>query len=255
MINHFCRLAAACVLVVFSVSAVMAAPLNVVHSGKWPPYSDQGLPGQGLGVELVTEAFKRAGYETYLSTDTWERILEGGKIGVYDVVATAWYSDARSQYLEFSEPYLESYVRFITKKGSKFRFNDMNDLGGQMIGTLIDYAYEPQFDAARDLIKISERNMVQNLLKLNQGRIDATLGDERVLKYQINQYLPNSMSGFEILPKPLTVSGIFIGVSRENPDHEKIVADFNKAIEAMKKDGSYDRIIEKHNAYIEQPAS
>lgn len=247
--------AAAFLLLSILTQAAIAAPLNVVHSGKWPPYSDQGLPGQGLGVELVTEAFKRAGYETYLSTDSWERILEGGKIGVYDVVATAWYSDQRNDYLDFSEPYLETYVRFITKKGSKFKFNGLEDLRGQMIGVLIDYAYDPGFDQSRDLIKIPERNMVQNLLKLKQGRIDATLGDERVLKYQINQYMPNTMPQFEILPKPLTVSGIHVGVSRENPDHAKIVADFNKAIETMKKDGSYQKILDKHNAYIEKPAS
>ena len=42
--------------------ASLAQTLNVVHSGKWPPYADAGLPAQGLAVELVTTALKRAGY-------------------------------------------------------------------------------------------------------------------------------------------------------------------------------------------------
>ena len=53
----------------------MATELNVVHSGKWPPYADAGLPGQGLAVELVTTALKKAGYETFMRIDSLDRIL------------------------------------------------------------------------------------------------------------------------------------------------------------------------------------
>lgn len=233
---------------------VLATDLNIVHSGKWPPYADAGLPGQGLGVEIVTTALKRAGYTTYMRIDSLDRILEGGSIGVYDVFATPWYSDARNQYLEFSEPYLESYVRFIKKKDLDFTYESFDDLKGMMIGTVQDYAYDEQFNDSRALIKISERNLIQNLLKLTQGRIDLTLDDELVLQYEINQYMPNSMQELEFLPKPLAVRGIHIGVSRENPDHEKIVAAFNKAIGEMKKDGSYDTIVAKHHIYIKKPA-
>jgi len=96
---------------------------------------------------------------------------------------------------------------------------------------------------------------IQNLLKLKQGSIDATLDDERVLTDQVNQFMPNSMSGFEFIATPLIVSGIHIGVSRQNPEHEKMVADFERTIEAMRKDGSYDRLLEGHRSYIEQPVS
>ena len=234
---------------------VMATDLNVVHSGKWPPYADAGLPGQGLGVEIVTTALKRAGYTTYMRIDSLDRILEGGSLGVYDVFATPWYSDARNQYLMFSEPYLESYIRFIKKKDKDFTYESFGDLKGMMIGIVQDYAYDEEFNDSRDLIKISERNLIQNLLKLTQGRIDTTLDDELVLQYEINQYMPNSMKELEFLPKPLAVRGIHIGVSRENPDHEKIVAAFNKAIKEMKKDGSYDTIVSKHHIYIKKPAN
>jgi len=54
------------------------------------------------------------------------------------------------------------------------------------------------------------------------------------------------MAKLEILEKPLAVRGVNIGVSRKNPDHEKIVADFNKAIATMKQDGTYARILQKH---------
>ena len=102
-------------LLALSTPAI-AADLNVVHSGNWPPYADAGLPGQGLAVEIVTTALQRAGYTTYMRIDSLDRILEGGALGVYDVFATPWYSDARNKYLDYSEPYLQSYIRFIKRK-------------------------------------------------------------------------------------------------------------------------------------------
>lgn len=232
----------------------LATDLNVVHSGKWPPYADASLPGQGLAVEIVTTALKRAGYTTYMRVDSLDRILEGGALGVYDVFATPWYSDARNQYLDYSEPYLESYIRFIKKKDKKLRYESLDDLKGVMVGTVQDYAYGPEFDQARGIIKIPERNLIQNLLKLTQGRIDLTLDDELVVQYEINSYMPNSMAELEFLAVPLAVRGIHIGVSRENPQHARIVDDFNKAVAAMKKDGSFDAIVAKHNIYITKPA-
>jgi len=238
-----------------SQTASAAEGLNIVYSGKWPPYADANLPQQGLGVDLVTTALQKAGYDTFLHIDSLDRILEGGKLGVYDVFATPWYSDTRNQYLDYSKPYLESYIRFVKKKGSDFEFNDFNDLDGMMIGIVQDYAYDEQFNESRKLIKIVERNLIQNLLKLKQGRLDLAVDDELVLQYEINQYMPNSMNKFEFLSKPLAVRGIHIGVSRENPNHAKIVAAFDKAIAEMKKDGSYDKIVQKHYAYIKKPAN
>lgn len=228
--------------------------LNVVHSGTWPPYSDQDLPEQGLAIDLVRTALTRAGYTMQLRTDSLDRILEGGKIGVYDVFATPWYSAERNEYLAFSEPYLESRIRFVKQKGSKFAFTGLEDLKGVRIGVVRGYAYEDTFNESRQITKVDERNLIQNLLKLTQGRIDLTLDDELVLRYELNRFLPKSMEKLEFLDKPLAVRGIHIGVSRENPEHEKIIDDFNKSIAAMKKDGSYDRILQKHMAYINKPA-
>ncbi len=248
------RVVAALVLYAMFPLTSLALDLSVVHSGNWPPYSDEGLPGQGLAIELVTTALQRAGHKTFVRVDSLNRILEGGKIGVYDVFATPWYSEERNEYLAFSAPYLESHIHFVKRKDKDFEFNDFADLKGMMIGVVKDYAYDDAFNQSRDLIKISERNLIQNLLKLTQNRLDLTLDDELVLQYEINRYMPNSMANLAFLPKPLAVRGVHIGVSRENSAHGQIVADFDKAIADMKKDGSYNKIVAKHKAYIEKPA-
>jgi polar amino acid transport system substrate-binding protein len=232
----------------------MASDLNVVHTGNWPPYSAEELPGQGLAIELVTSALQRAGYTIQLRVDTLDRILEGSKLGVYDVFATPWYSDERNRYLDFSEPYLESTIRFLKRKETKFDYRGLPSLEGMKIGIVRDYAYDEAFSQSPDVNTVSERNLVQNLLKLTQRRIDLTLDDELVLQYEINRFMPHSMAQLEFVAEPLAVRGVHIGVSRKNPEHEKIVADFNAAIATMKKDGSYGRIVQRHMAYIRPTA-
>ena len=46
-----------------------------------------------------------------------------------------------------------------------------------------------------------------------------------------------------IIRNPFTTRGMRIGVSRQNPNHEKIIAAFNESIAEMREDGSYNAIL------------
>jgi polar amino acid transport system substrate-binding protein len=239
-------IACALSLVFMLLHTATAGELKVVHSGNWPPYSGADLPGQGLAIELVTTALERAGYSASVSIDSLERILEGSRTGSYDVFATPWYTLERDQYLHFSRPYLESSIRFIKRKHSDFAYRAFDDLEGLKIGVVQDYAYDEDFNQSPTIEKVSANSLTQNLRKLLAKEIDLTLDDKRVLLYEIERSMPDAMTTLEILEKPLVVRGVNIGVSRKNPDHARIVADFDKAIAAMKQDGSYEAILKKH---------
>ena len=48
------------------------------------------------------------------------------------------------------------------------------------------------------------------------------------------------------MPKALSENQLHILVSLKTPGHDKIVADFDREITAMKADGSYERLIKAH---------
>jgi polar amino acid transport system substrate-binding protein len=50
----------------------------------------------------------------------------------------------------------------------------------------------------------------------------------------------------EFLPKPLSENSLHILVSLKNPQHEQIVAGFDREIAAMKVDGSYEKLMRQH---------
>lgn len=217
-----------------------------VAANTWPPYVDESLPGSGLAMEIVSTAFERAGYPIQVSIQSWPRTLEGARVGVYDVIAAAWYSDERAATLAFSKPYYYNEIRFLKRKGTDIHYQQLSDLKGLLIGVVRDYAYSDEFNRSPELARVGANHVIQNLLRLTQGQIDLTLGDELVLRYQLQAFLPNAIQNLEFLPKPLTRKGIHVAVSKENPAHARIVAEFDKALAQTKADGTWQRIVDGH---------
>lgn len=227
---------------------VQACPAQTISmvSNQWPPYVDDAAPEKGLAVELVTKALQRKGYQSRLHIDSWQRALEGVQIGVFDATCAIWKTVKREQTLLFSEPYLTNKISFIKKKSLTVDYTHFTDLTGFIIGTLRDYAYDEKFTQSRALIKIPANHIIQNLQKLNQGSIDLTVGDERAIKYALQQYLPRHANSFEFLAPPLAYKKLYLAVSKSNKAAQTIIDDFNQAINEMKQDGSYDQIISKY---------
>lgn len=236
---------------VLATSTVYAERLQIVAEA-WPPYVDNKLPGKGVAIELVTTAFERAGYEQRLVNDNWSRALEGARIGVYDVVANIWHTDERARDLSYSDPYLSNDIRLIKRRGRDVRFNRMDDLKGLLIGVVKDYAYPQAFTAAK-LTRVSRDNVLSALGDLVKGQDDVVIGDKRAIEYAIENFLPNESQHLEFLPKSVGENKLYVAVSKANPKHEKITRDFNRALKAMKKDGTYQKILASHRFPTRQP--
>ncbi len=224
---------------------VLSASLTIV-AGRWPPFVDQSMAENGLAMEIVSSAFERAGYQPAIHIETWPRALEGLEIGIYDVVGTVWKTPEREDLFIFSDPYWINQIKFIKKKNLNVRYDNLDDLSGYIIGIVKDYAYGEEFDSSQTLIKIPQNHIIQNLSKLREGDIELTLGDEIAVRYELNQYMKDSISKFDFLEKPLATKELYIAVSKQNPRAKKIVSDFNRALQEMKKDGSFDAIAKKY---------
>ncbi len=212
------------------------------------PYIGNELPNQGLSIEIINTAFERAGYKTNFVFETWPRAYEGALINIYDVIGSIWHTSEREKDFVFSDAYLFHEIKFIKRKvDTNIKFNNLDDLQGLLIGTLKGYAYRDDFTQSRKFIKMQQNHLIQNLLFLTQENIDMTLGDVRKIRYEINKYMKRSMKNLETLPQALSKRGTHIAVSKSNPAHAEIIVKFNKALAAMKRDGTYDAIIKKHD--------
>jgi polar amino acid transport system substrate-binding protein len=227
----------------FTTANAESKPLKIAGS-VWPPFIVNQGAEKGAATALVSEILKRAGYKTEITIESWPRTLEGTSAGIYDVIISAWYTKERESHFQFTDPYFVNTIQFVKRKGAPINFRTYQDLKGLVIGVVNGYAYGEEFDNAQGILKLPSNHLIQNLLKLQQGRIDLTLGDKWVVRHELTEYFPTAIKDFEFLGKPVATRTLHAAVSRAHPEHDKIVKAFNKALKSMKADGSYEKILD-----------
>lgn len=222
-----------------------ATQLNVATS-EWVPYVGKQLPKQGLAIDIVSTALQRAGYQPNVTIDVWSRTLQGADVGVYDLIAAAWYNEKRARHFTFSKPYLHNEIKLLKHVDSDFQFKSVADLKGRMVGVINNYAYGEGFNQAEGMLRIPGTHVLENILRVLNRELELTLDDERVLKYEIKHNIDTNKDKLVIMPKSLSKNGLHIAVSKKNPRHREIAQAFDKAIAEMKKDGTFERILKAH---------
>lgn len=230
-----------------SVAAVAQQSVRLMANTS-PPYADAKLPEQGLALELVRHVFKGTDYTPEITIEGWSRAVEGARIGVYDGLAAAWYTDERNKDLYFSEPYLRSELILLKLRSDQNRYNKLEHLAGGRLGVRADYAYGIDFDAVPNLTLVQENHMIQNLLNLLNGSVDYVIGDQRTITLQLHEYLEDKITQFEVMEISLPHRERHVAASRSMPGHEKMIAEFNTALAKARKDGSHAAIVKKWDA-------
>jgi len=223
-------------------SAVAGEALRVTASA-WPPYVDEALPDRGLAISLVTTALQRAGYPSVVKLEPWPEALEATVAGKYDVLASVWHTKERAQALSFSQPFITNHLKLIRRRDRDLVLRDVSDLEGLRVGVVADYAYTDEAYRATGLHLVAGGGVLDNLRALNDGKVDVVFADERVALYELNQKLVEQVRHVIVLPRSWVERGLRIAVPKKNPQHRQIVEAFDRAIEDMRKDGSYFAIL------------
>jgi polar amino acid transport system substrate-binding protein len=230
---------------VFGSGVAMAQQKVRLMANTSPPYADVKLPEQGLALELVNHIYAGTAYTPDITIENWSRAVEGARLGVYDGLAAAWYSDERNKDLMFSEPYLRSELIILKRRGDTGNYSELGDLAGRRLGVRVDYAYGVDFAAISDLTLVEENHMIQNLLNLLNGSVDFVIGDQRTIILQLHEYLADRITQFEVLQIELPHVERHVAASRSLAGHEKMIAEFNRALAQSRKDGSHQAIVKK----------
>jgi polar amino acid transport system substrate-binding protein len=166
--------------------------------------------------------------------------------GRYDVLVNAWYDEARTKLGQFSSEYLLNRVRFIKRRDDPIDYQNLEQLHGEPIAVVRGYAYSAPFDQDAQLQKVPVHNFAMAVRMLAASRVRLTLEDEYVARYYLARESPRVRNAVEFLPQPLSENSLHILVSLKNPEHEQIVASFDREIARMKADGSYERLMKAH---------
>ncbi|WP_241499363.1 substrate-binding periplasmic protein [Chromobacterium sphagni] len=226
--------------------AAPAQPLELVTL-QYPPYQYQdNATVKGFVVEIVQEVFRRLKLRVNISVYPWGRSIAMVVEGHADAIFTLYRTPEREALLDYSHEVLaQQAVSLFVRKDSPIRFSGrLQELAAYRFGVVRTVSYGAVFDNAvkNGQIAIAEvaASGEQNVDKLLAHRFDILvsnqMGARDILKrHHVESQVRELLPALEQIPS-------YIAFSRKR-NLGDLRARFDAELAAMKKDGSYQRIL------------
>jgi len=218
----------------------------LAHETSWAPHYGKSLKQGGYTVEIVKEALKRVGYELETVWLPWKRAQIEAARGDYDGLGASYYNEERGKKFAYSDPIATTEVVFFKRTEDDIKYSKLEDLKPYKIGTGFGYGYPEEFLKADYLKKVEAYELKTNITRLLHKRIDLIIGSRKVILFYLKQEYPDRINSLKILGNPLETLSLYVPFSKMKPDYKQKVEDFNRGLEMIKEDGTYQKIMEKH---------
>lgn len=196
----------------------------------------------GFDIDLAKEAAKRMGVEVKFQPVIWDTVIEELNNSNIDVIWNGLsITPARQKQIAFTNAYIADKQIIVVKKGSTLI--DKKALAGKKVGiqaasSAIEAVEKDTatFKSLGELVQFD--NNVDALLDLKSGRIDAVVVDEVVGRY----YLAKHPDDYTVLKDNFGAEDFGVGLRKTD---KTFLAELQKALDAMKADGTSAKISEK----------
>ena len=172
-------------------------------------------------VEIVRAAFESQGYELEMKFIPWAQAISGVRSRKYDVLIAVWWTEERTETLRYSDMYLQNQIKIIKRIDDDFECEGLESLTGKNIGVIPDYAYSEQFLNASNFERIETNDLLNNLLKVDAGRLDYTVEDELVARTKIATEAPELKSKRAYTKNALSTNDLHVTSALNNVKSKK----------------------------------
>ncbi|ODN43284.1 substrate-binding periplasmic protein [Piscirickettsia litoralis] len=232
-----------------------AAKETVLLYTNYAPFSYGSTKSpQGLYPELIKAIFFRMDDDLRIQVFPWKRTLSSAEQGK-GFIAGIYKTPKREEIFNYSQPFYVEEVMVFVPTDSAININSSTDLSalkGKNVGLVAGFSYGSTVDAVvkAKLFKEQRANSdILNFKKLLKGRLDAVIsakltGQTIIAKMKLGNKI-------KMINVPVNKGDVYIAVSKKLADKVAVLDRFNKAIESMKQDGSYNKFMEE---FIERAA-
>lgn len=211
----------------------------------YPPFEYVDVSGnvQGFDIDIAKAICHEMRVRCTFSTQSFNSLIPSLKFGKFDaIIAAISVTTERKKEVDFTQPYYEPSASFVSMKSSDLSLVSILTLpiGVQQGSTFEKYLREKYNNSLNLKIYISIQDA---LLDLMAGRISSVLTDTPIAKAWMqknNQYM---IVGKPIIDHAYFGNGYAIAVKKNNVN---LIYRMNKALTEIKKNGIYQKIIEKH---------
>ncbi len=212
----------------------------------FPPmgFKDESNNIVGFDIDLAKEASKRLGREVEFKAIDWSSKEAELKSGRVDILWNGLdITEKRKENMLFSDPYMDNRQIIFVKKGTQ-NIKDEASMEGKVIGTQSASSAEEYMDGSaffKEKVKEVKKysDFVSAFMDLENGRVDAVVGDEIVGRYYMSKH-PESLDAVDVAIGEVSTFGI--GFAKDN---QQLRDDVQKVLNEMKADGTMAKISEK----------
>ncbi len=227
-------------------------PLAIEH---FPPFEFEQDDGTivGFDTEIVQQVLEEIGYKVEISVLPWSRALAFAKSGDVAGIYSLTWSEERAGFLHFSEPISTVKDVFFKLKSKPIQWQTLDHLTNYRLGISRGYNYAPEFMKAVEAkfftdidILAGKQLELTHLHRLKAERVDLVLCEISVCQYLIKTHAPK-FNMIDYIDRPLgSIRSYHIGFSKQWPNSDQIVRDFNKALVRFIEEGKRDSILKRY---------
>jgi lysine-arginine-ornithine-binding protein len=253
MKKSFAWLVAGAIMVMGATGA--AADMKKVKigtEGAYPPFNSIDANGElvGFDVDIAKALCKAANFDCEFVVQDWDGIIDGLNAKKYDaIIASMSITDERKQVVDFTKKYYNTPAKFVAKKGAGLDIG-YDTLAGKSVGVQRATIHE---NFLRDNFKGIDIRVYATQDEANadlvSGRVDLVMADSVAL---LEGFLATPEGAdFEFVGPDYNEpkwhgEGAGIAVRKGEPE---LLDGLNKAIDAIRADGTYKAINDKYFAF------
>ena len=209
-------------------------------------YVDENGNYDGFDIALMKELGNRMGYNIKFSNMEFKSLTASVKTGGIDAaIAGMTITDERKQSVDFTDSYFSATQCIIVNKKSKVK--KIEDLNGKKIGvqegTTGDLLVTPDKNNKRitDSSTIVKRfkKGTDAIVELKNKGVEAVVIDASPAK----KFVSMNSNTLKLVKDTESEENYGIAVTKGNT---KLVKEFNSALKEVKKDGTYDKLLDKY---------
>ncbi|MBL4647577.1 MAG: transporter substrate-binding domain-containing protein [Gammaproteobacteria bacterium] len=202
---------------------------------------------QGLDIDIITALCQQMKVKCHFVNAPWDSLIPGLKLGKFDVIFGAMnITIARAKQVAFTQPYYFAQARFVARKNPGFTLDKKSlrhKTMGVQLGNTMQFYLQHTYG---DTIKIKLYGSIQQaFLDLTAGRIDAVFSDQPVISAWLQDGNNKNYAFLKhvVHSEKYFAAGYGIAVRKGN---DQLLAKLNHAINAIKKNGVYKKIIARY---------
>jgi lysine-arginine-ornithine-binding protein len=247
--NHFISTLIAAVLALGLSFSASAETLRIGVEGAYKPFSWKEADGtlKGFDIDIAMALCAEMKRDCKLVEQDWDGIIPALLAKKYDaIIASMSITDERKKRVDFSNKYYNTPGKFVTAKGSGLKISK-SGLDGKRVGvqrgTTHQCNLEKLYPGAEVVMYATQEEVFQDLAI---GRIDAQISDS--IAADEGFLMTDSGKDYEFVGADQTdreCYGEGAGIAIRKNDG-KLRDAFNKAIKAIRQDGTYQKINAKY---------